>query len=162
MNEHDARIMAPKLKSVHDPAITAEWSQRMWFCHACGAASDNLTTHHIIGGRGGRSDEWCNYLRLCWHPCHVLVHESVERLPKITLGIALTMKLLAVLATSKPTLPKLLVGLLAGYPNMSFKHSADEWNPKRLEALHGRNLPDLEPIPKFFLELFARNRPEFA
>lgn len=30
----------------------------------------------------------------------------------------------------------------------------------RLELLHGRNLPDLEPIPAWFIEKFERNRPE--
>lgn len=146
MNEHDRRILGPKSKPVSSRDALAEFARSHHFCQACGKDGD-ATIHHIIGGRGGRSDEACNLLYLCWEPCHMLAegldvphpdwgrwHYATRLLPKLTLGIQLSMKF-----------------------------RADELTPEtmdRLEHLHGRALPPMEPIPKLFIQLYRRNRPE--
>lgn len=89
MNEHDRRILAPKIKSVHSPELLGEFARAHWFCQVCGEPGDQ-TIHHIIGGRGGRSDEHCNLLSCCWLPCHSQFADHSINLPVI-----LTMKLRA-------------------------------------------------------------------
>lgn len=86
MTEHDRRALAPKIKSVHSPDVLAEFARSHWFCQVCGRAGD-LTQHHIIGGRGGRSDEPCNLLSCCWIPCHSAFADMSINLP-----VVLTMK----------------------------------------------------------------------
>ena len=119
-------------------------AQPHWYCAACGR-TEGLTVHHIIGGRGGRSDEPCNLLCLCWNPCHLLAEGLDVRnagplaackdllLPKITLAVALTMKL---------------------------ETDPEEYDEVRLTILHGRPLPQLFARPHFFLWNFRKNRPE--
>lgn len=178
MTEHDARILAPKNKPADDREALAEFARTHVWCQACGRIpmTDNgLTIHHIIGGRGGRADEPCNLMYLCWEPCHMLAeglnvrqpwrHIGVETfavgdegrfskclaplLPKITLGIALSMKFRA---------GELIPGFTERHPKEPIVST--EWD--RLTVLHGRNLPDLEPIPAFFVDLYRRNRPELV
>lgn len=146
MNEHDSKIMAAKSKAVDDVDFVRRWRSTKWFCAACGRAGE-ITVHHLIGGRGGRSDEACNLLALCWEPCHMLAEgESIPRpirgefqddhpgyLPKITLAIALAMKL---------------------------RVEPEEYCEMRLTVLHGRRLPEPAEIPTWFETLFRRNRPE--
>ncbi len=146
MNEHDARILGPKIHSVPEGPNRVEWGRKRTWCYACGAGSYGvhvLTTHEIIGGRGGRSQEPCNWLRLGMHPCHDLATGLSIRgdgkrmgwyLPKLTLAIQLTIKFRA--------------GELS------------DADLERLAVLHGRALPALAPIPEFFLKLFEENRPD--
>lgn len=89
MNEHDRRILAPKIKSVHSPDLLAEFARRHWFCQICGDTGDQ-TIHHILGGRCGRSDEHPNLLACCWITCHSQFADHSANLP-----IILTMKLRA-------------------------------------------------------------------
>lgn len=65
----DPRPHIVKSNPVDDPDVVAAFARRHWFCQLCGLAGD-LTQHHIIGGRGGRSDEDCNLFSCCWVPCH--------------------------------------------------------------------------------------------
>ena len=145
-----------RMKAVDDVPAVRAWRMKRDWCAACGRAFNefhNPTVHHIIGGRGGRSDEPCNLLALCWEPCHMLAEgldipdprdkfnvlvssgESRSRLlPKITLAVAIAMK-----ARSDP----------------------DEVDLDRLAELNGKPLPDATEIPAFFNALFLHNRPEF-
>lgn len=142
----------PRRKAVHGGAARVAWGRRHDFCAACGAREYGLhvlTTHEIIGGQGGRSQEPCNWLRLGWHACHQLAsgldvrgpawtHRTMGRipgdlLPKITLGIALSMKL---------------------------RCDPDEVDWDRLQELRGSRLPDPEDIPRHFVDLYRRNRQE--
>lgn len=85
MTPHDERILAPKNKPVSDPAVLHEFHISHWHCQMCGRACDG-TAHHIIGGRGGRSDELCNLLYCCWLVCHHFADQSRN------LGAVLKMK----------------------------------------------------------------------
>lgn len=141
---------------VHDANFYTRWNRRHDFCAACGRSGTygNLTSHHIV--KQGRSDEACNLLRVCLHPCHDLAEgldvrgdrkfvwlgeppdmrcEMVkgDLLPKITLAVALSMKRLA---------------------------DPKEYNAERLQELRGCRLPDPEPIPDHFLRLLMLHRPE--
>lgn len=89
MTPHDARILGPKNKPVHGGEAIHEYMQAHWYCLACGKAGD-LTCHHIIGGRGGRSDEKPNLFACCWIPCHSEFCDQSRNL-----GVVLTMKLRA-------------------------------------------------------------------
>lgn len=144
----DPRPHIVKSRPIDDVQSVIEWGAAHWFCQACGRDGPQ-TRHHIIGGRGGRSDEPCNLLSLCWEPCHMLAegldvqkpqhlrityHDTM--LPKITLAIAISMKRRA--------------------------GELDDIGLARLAILHGRNLPDPAPIPDWFQEQFRRNRPELA
>ncbi len=135
----------PKTKPVDSRAAVAEYARTHPFCLACGCEWRVLQTHHILGGRAGRSDEACNLIRLCAFPCHLLA-ESLDvrgtdfgeveyrHLPKITDAIAIAMKIRC--------------GELT------------EYDLDRLEQLNLRPLPDPEPIPSFFVRLWKMNRPE--
>lgn len=70
MTEHDARILGPKSKAVHDPKAAGEYARGHWFCAMCGADWTPRHVHHILGGRRGRSDEAANFLSVCHDPCH--------------------------------------------------------------------------------------------
>ncbi len=154
MNEHDARIMAPKIHSVPEGPDRVEWGRKRTWCYACGAGEYGvhvLTTHEIVGGRGGRSQEPCNWLRLGMHPCHDLAtgHDIRSFIEKINNGHLLTVP--------GGLLPKLTLAI-----QLTLKQLRDpeEWTEMRLTVLHGRRLPAAEPIPEFFRQLFKRNRPE--
>lgn len=69
MNEHDAKIFLPKNRPLSSRKTLADYARNHWFCACCGAEGER-TLHHIIGGRGGRSDEEVNLISLCWKPCH--------------------------------------------------------------------------------------------
>jgi len=190
MNEHDARILGPKNKPVTNALTLLAFRDSHPFCQACGAGEYGthvLTNHHIIGGRGGRSDEDCNLLRLGWEPCHMLAEGldirgpeklTIKRgmntgslyeektpgdlLPKITLGIALSMKIRAgelyrYTITSNPAQMS-AAALESGAVEQVV--TSPEWD--RLSVLHGRTLPDLADIPAFFVDLYSRNRPELV
>lgn len=67
----------------------ADFKRGHEFCQACGKPSE-ITIHHILGGRAGRSDEACNLLACCWEPCH---REFADH--TANLGVVLSMKLRA-------------------------------------------------------------------
>ena len=135
-------------KAVDDVPAVRAWRLKANWCAACGRTFNEYhaaTAHHIIGGRGGRSDEPCNLLALCWDPCHMLaegydIHarglilRDGHYLPKITLAVAIKMKQRA---------------------------DPDEVDLERLAELNGKPLPDAAEIPEFFNALFLHNRPEF-
>lgn len=159
------RPHAEKTQPLKSSAVRTEWGRQHTRCMACGAGEYGthvLTTHELIGGRGGRSQEPCNWLRLGMHPCHDLatgldvrgrdywsetptaqswyapfpmgegLHWSKgELLPKITLAIAIQMKMKC--------------GELT------------EEDLGRLEVLNGKPLPDPEEIPQFFQRLWKLN-----
>ncbi len=85
---------APKAKAIHGAKAERDrtaWGKDHTVCMVCGAGEwANLTTHEIIGGRGGRSLEPCNYFRACWKPCHADFADHSKNL-----GIVLSMKLRA-------------------------------------------------------------------
>lgn len=92
---HARRTFAPKNKPRHDPEAISTFAREHWYCQCCGKYGDfgvygTLTIHHIIGGRGGRSDEPCNLFAACWIPCHSQFADMTVNLP-----IVLTMKLRA-------------------------------------------------------------------
>ena len=144
----------PRRPAVRNTTAYVAWGRAHPFCAACGregGGAFGISTHHIVGGSGGRSDEPCNLLRMCMHPCHdlaekldvrgparyahdftgAIVQLRGELLPKITLGIALSMKL---------------------------RCDPNEVDWDRLQELRGRRLPDLE----HFINLWRRNRPEVS
>jgi hypothetical protein len=89
---------------------------------------DALHTHHLLGGKHGRSDEPCNYLR-AHERCHRLCHGELIRtkfgpLPKLSLAMQLTLKR---------------------------ERDPESWNPVRLAELRAPwSLPRLEPAPEYF------------
>lgn len=135
MTDHDKKILAPKTNPSKDENAYREWSARRVFCYACGYPGDwlPLQTHHIV--KPGRSHDACNLVRLC-HRDHCLaegldVREFGKLLPKLTIGMCLTLK----------------------------QHmDPDEYDAARLEQLRGSRLPDAEPIPEYFLEQYAKRR----
>lgn len=86
MNDHTRRILADKNKPVHSPETLAEYHRTHWYCLACGRDCEG-TVHHIIGGRGGRSDEFPNLFYACWFPCHSVFADMTKNL-----GAVLAMK----------------------------------------------------------------------
>lgn len=140
--------LAPKVKAVKSRLTLADFARSHPFCQACGAEPEALHIHHIIGGRGGRSDENCNLLRLCGLTCHWLAEGldvqcpaadalftgvfKMTRLPKLPLGVQLSLKLRAV--------------------------ELDNAALARLTQLHGKRLPDLEAIPVYFERLYQINQ----
>lgn len=124
-----------------DEGFYREWGAEHAYCHVCGISESQarriwwpgLSSHHIV--KAGRSHEACNLLRLCdLH--HRLaegaqVREGGELLPKLTLAICLTVKMI---------------------------RDPGAWNPERLTQLFRRNLPDLEPIPPVFESEYRMRR----
>ena len=64
----------PKRAAVKDRRVLRDCHAEMSECLACGFVIDSfLELHHLVGGRGGRSDERTNLLALCrW--CHQKVN----------------------------------------------------------------------------------------
>ena len=119
-----------------DPRGYRSWALAHPWCMAClvpasKAPYPGLANHHII--KFGRTSEPCCLLRACGR-CHDLFEGRQVRLdgillPKLTLGVALTLKQMA---------------------------TPDEWNPTRLQELYGQTLPEREPIPDWLLKERAR------
>ena len=125
---------ANPIRSKEGEKARKKWAAKCDYCQACGISRENaprrdggvpMAVHHVI--RGSRSDEPTNWMMLC-HRCHGLVHDDVYRdvdgqeLPRLTLGIILTLK--------QDRCPK-------------------EYDRARLEQLYGATLPDELPIPEF-------------
>lgn len=161
MTEHDARIMRPKNRPVDDTDALGEYARAHDWCAACGADYRVRHVHHILGGRCGRSDEDANLLMLCASPCHDLaegldvVDEADDGLIRTTSGHVVGMSMF------QRHLPKLrALGIQLSLKLRLGELSAQDL--ERLAALHGRTLPDPEPIPAFFVEQWKRNRPELC
>jgi hypothetical protein len=131
----------PRPKPSKDEAFYTAWGKAHDHCAACGRSGGgalDLSTHHIV--KQGRAHEAANLLRLCIHPCHDLAEGLDVRvngylLPKITIGVALSMKM-----RSDPA----------------------EVDLARLQELRGSRLPDPEVIPAAFVLAYRRNRPPEA
>lgn len=123
--------LRPLVHPIADVHGRIEWAQAFDFCWVCRIPRalthrlrypPGLQVHHII--KPGRSDEPCNYARVCSR-CHQriegewIVTPRGKRLGPISLGQVLWLKQ---------------------------KHDPENWNPERLCELFGREcLPDLEP-----------------
>ncbi len=153
MNEHDLRILAKKAKSIRHDSNRTKWGREREFCFACGAGSYGLhvlTTHEMLGGKDGRSQEPCNYFRCGWSPCHELASMLDVRGPSWTHRTMGSMK--------GDLLPKLPLGVV-----LSMRMRAEpltEEELARLTELHGRPLPTMLPIPEHFVRLWEMNRGE--
>lgn len=123
-------LFNPKTHPCKDEDFYREWAIRHPRCAACGGRGEE--THHIV--KQGRSHEPCVLLRLCV-VCHQLAEgldvrgPDGELLPKLTIGICLTLKWYA---------------------------DPDEYDPDRLQELRGRALPEPESIPDYFETLWRR------
>lgn len=130
------------MKAITDKDVRQQWTcdgAHDARCQVCGVmyyrvAFPGLAVHHIIHGCHGRSDEPCNYLLVCG-VCHGQIHDGQfhddrtgERLPDLSLGHVLWVKA-----------------------------ETTEWLPDRLSALYGRRLPDLTPLPAYYLNERIRN-----
>lgn len=111
------------------------WAKKVLRCQVCGIDREagrrrdgglDAECHHII--RGSRSDEPTNWLLVCYR-CHGLIHDAVyrdeagEELPRLTLGVILTVKRL---------------------------RNPKEYDRQRLEQLFGQTLVDELPLPEFY------------
>ena len=76
-----------KLGKVDAPILRRAWAARHPHCQFCGDTV-RLHTHHIAGA-AGRSDEPCNWLRVC-QLCHDAIHAN-----RIQLATVLACKLLS-------------------------------------------------------------------
>jgi hypothetical protein len=134
--------MRKKCRPVRDESGRRVWNLQHGHCQACGRTAGawgrewgGLSTHHIVKFR--RSDEDCNYLRLCGR-CHELAegaripHPDGGHWPLLTQGVCLTLKR---------------------------TRESQQWNPARLAELFGRALPCPEPIPSLIEQEYRRNRP---
>lgn len=137
---HDGRGFYRKANPVKDPVLYGRYVEDFPYCQACGLPlyaavkqTVSLTRHHIIKFR--RSDERCNLLVLCSRDHDLAELRSVRRggllLPKLTLGVCLSLKLL---------------------------RTPDEYDAERLAELFGQALPDLEPVPQFLVDEWRRWR----
>ena len=126
-----------KSNPVKSKAALGEYRSGHDFCAACGRRDSGLTVAHIIGGRGSRSHEPPNLLVLCWIPCHSFLMDGgdvawkEETRPRITFAVAIALK-----------------------------RRLGELNQaaiERLTLLHGRNLPDEEPVPEWFAKQWEAN-----
>lgn len=115
-----------KLNSVKDRDVLQEYAETHHHCALCGSESRARQIHHIIGGRGGRSDERVNLLMVCFFPCHPFVDLASN------LGVVLYVKML--------------------------EGELDGVGMERLEVLHGKTLPEFEPIPEPFWSDYRKNR----
>lgn len=119
-------------KPIHSRAAREKWRALQTRCAACWRPITDLrwlgfSVHHLV--RRSRSDEPCNLLLLCEYPCHAccdnLVAISRNDCVRLPFGAQLTIK---------------------------SEERNDEWDPIRLRELrHGEALPELLPIPEWFL-----------
>lgn len=131
--------MSDRAKPIKDEEFYRDWALAHHWCACCGR-TDGLTTHHIV--KQGRAHEACNLLRLCLDPCHNLAEGANirafipgELLPKLTIGVCLTLK---------------------------FINDPAEYDADRLQELRSSRLPDPEAVPEIFLAALRRARPELA
>lgn len=118
-------------KPIHSRTAREAWRKLQTRCAACWRpVSDppwlGFSVHHLV--RRSRSDEACNLLLLCEWPCHRSCDGAVifryVGIIECTLGAQLTIKA-----------------------------ESDEYDPERLRELrHNEALPELLPIPEWFLQ----------
>ncbi len=157
----DERPHRDKTKPLRAGMSRTEWGRQHPFCMACGAGEYGLhvlTTHELIGGRGGRSQEPCNWLRLGMHPCHDLatgldVRDEYKMRAKYD-----STGLCCGLEWSAPLLPKITLAIAIAMKIRCDELTEDDLD--RLEVLNCRPLPDVAEIPEFFQRLWKQNRPE--
>lgn len=128
---------------VRKPAAVTAWARDFPYCMACGIPAyraeferwPGLSTHHLVGG-AARSDEDCNFLRLCQR-CHDLTHGACVRVDGVRL-------------------PKLTRGHL-----LWCKMHCDPvgFNLQRIAALLMRDEVSTEPIPDMIEQEWTRWRP---
>jgi len=87
-----------------------------------------FAVHHLVRGANGRSDEPCNLLLLCAdHHDHYhgagIIDSGGQRMPELTFGMLLRIKM-----------------------------ESSEWDEKRLTALYHKRLPDMKPLPAYYLK----------
>lgn len=134
--------MAGNRRAVKDPEGRKTWtlSKLDGGCQVCGTRNSDwrgFSTHHILGGNCGRSDEPANYL-LCCSSCHDLCENRVTRdvrgmtIPTIPLGMALSLKLI---------------------------RNHEDWNRERLRQLSGERLPELVPPHSWINVAYGVNCP---
>lgn len=127
------------MAAIKDEAGRIKWKQSRKRCYFCGKPKARcwpaLDTMHIIGGHGGRSDEPTNLVAGC-PQCHgasdgrVTHDEQGKRMPPLSLGMILQVKM--------------------------FKDHL-EYDPDRLAELHGKALPELEPLPAYYVEEYRKH-----
>jgi hypothetical protein len=131
-----------RCRPVKDKRLYDLYLEEHPYCQICGVPSHvapntnggiGLSRHHIV--KFGRSDEKCNLLSVCAR-CHSLAEGRLIRvgeslLPKLTLGIVLTLKQL---------------------------RTPNEYNAERLAQLYGQTLPDLEQVPDWVVAEWKRWR----
>lgn len=160
MTDRDRQILGPKSKAVDDVPMVREWRNRHDYCAACGLRGP-ITVHHILGGRDGRSDEACNLLALCWSPCHQLAEGLDVRFHDVRGVKRLSGNVAELLAGNEPTvddlplMPKLTIGHCL---TLKMRADPDEYDEVRLQELRGSRLPDPEPLPEFFEQMYQRRR----
>lgn len=108
---------------IRDMVARAKWAGNHQECQFCGTTW-NLQTHHIIGGvSGGRSDEPCNFLRVCeFH------HDRCEGKIRVIRGVRYF---------PIPLSQQLWV---------KRECDSEEWNPTRLAQLNHAELPEPESL----------------
>lgn len=60
---------------------------------------------------------------------------------------------------TSPLLPKLTIGICL---TLKFISDPAEYDPARLQELRSSRLPDPEPVPDIYLAILRRSRPELA
>lgn len=126
------------------------WGEKRTYCYLCGGEGGyfGLTTHHIV--KQGRSHDATNLIRLCMEPCHSLAEMLDVRGPAhFELVQGKWQRVLGEL------LPKLGIGICLTLKQM---HDPEEVDLARLQELRGSRLPDPEPVPEYFVELYSRRR----
>jgi len=132
-------------------AFYAAWNRAHGHCAACGrdGGAFGLSTHHIV--KQGRAHEATNLLRLCVHPCHDLAEGLDVRGPAIEGIIPPGIRV----RSPGPLLPKITIGIAL---SMKLRCDPSEVDMARLQELRGSRLPGAEPIPEFFERLYRANR----
>ena len=121
----------PRNNVITDPTVRERWLMEGDHgdrCQLCGVPRNRsgwrgLVIHHIIHGCNARSDEPCNFLLVCGD-CHDRIHDGQIRDGK----------------TGELVPPITLVDVLAA------KSKTSEWNPRRLEQLYHRRLPEVPGV----------------
>jgi hypothetical protein len=135
------RELVANNRVVKDHEFTGAWGMAHPWCMICGGPegygiAGRLETHHIFGGKYGRSDEAANYLRVHNHPCHRLC--ELEEIKSGPYGL----------------LPVIPIGM-----QLSIKRERDpaDWNPKVIKRLAIHAVPDFEPIHAYWKEQWDSN-----
>jgi hypothetical protein len=126
----ESGIVRERCYPIRDKKTRRAWAASFPYCMACGASEywPGLQTHHLIKFK--RSDECCNFLRLC-----TVCHQAAEGIGKAPLTLAHCLWI-------------------------KKERDPENWNPERLAQLYGKPLPDLCEPPLCFQKLFTQNQKE--